>query len=89
MLLRRSDVEAGGATSFPRSTGFPLGRALQAAGAGYRNEPAPPGPPSPAPAHRPLQAGQAEQGQAPGLRVVPKEGRAVLFWSVGGGRRWG
>ena len=70
-----SDVEAGGATSFPRSTGFPLHRALEGCAAGWRNEPAPP-PGSPAVVH----SMRAKQQRPAGLRVEPREGRAVIFW---------
>lgn len=76
VMIYLSDVEAGGATGFPRSTGFPLHRALEGCAAGWRNEPAPP-PGSPAVVH----SMRAKQQRPAGLRVEPREGRAVIFWS--------
>ncbi|PSC73342.1 prolyl-4 hydroxylase alpha subunit [Micractinium conductrix] len=78
VMIYLSDVEAGGATSFPRSSGYPLRRALQTCAAGWRNEPAaPPGTPTPADGGN----GNGGRGRSAGLRIAPVEGRAVIFWS--------
>ncbi|EFN57062.1 hypothetical protein CHLNCDRAFT_143806 [Chlorella variabilis] len=84
VMIYISDVEAGGATHFPRSCGYPLERALEACAAGARNEPAPPPGACPPAGHSP-RAGQPQH--PPGLWVQPREGRAVIFWSrlPGGG----
>ena len=72
-LVYLKDVPEGGATYFPRSTGRP------AAAMGPLSRPAPgcpagdPAAPPPPPA-KPL-------GPPPGLRIFPREGRAIIFWS--------
>lgn len=67
-----NDVEDGGVTAFPRSSGYPLARALAACQAGAGNSPsAPEG-----------SAGAAAPG-GQGLNVVPRQGRAVIFWCAG------
>ena len=83
-LPGRSDVEAGGTTFFPRSSGFPRQRALEACVAGSNNHPAaPPRSPSSA-AGQVAEHAQQQEGaggrEPPGLHIIPRQGRAVMFW---------
>ncbi|GAB4820293.1 hypothetical protein N2152v2_007339 [Parachlorella kessleri] len=84
IMVYLSDVEAGGTTFFPRSSGFPRQRALEACVAGSNNHPAaPPRTPGGA-AGQVAEHAQQEGGgsrESPGLHIIPRQGRAVMFWS--------
>ena len=71
-LVYLADVPEGGATYFPRSSGRPPA----ANGPLSRPPPGSPGDPNapPLPAAKP-------DGSPPGLRIYPREGRAIVFWS--------
>jgi len=71
-MIYLSDVAAGGATYFPRSSGRP-GMSSEDT-SGMRNSPS----------HDMTFKGKFWHGSnrsPPGLRIYPKQGRAVLFWS--------
>lgn len=88
-MVYLADTPAGGATFFPRSPGPPCkGLASDLSEKGviqHRNSPAGPGGAaplvSPIAAHLPPGPAAVKGTAGPGLRVFPKKGRAILFWS--------